>query len=164
MIKCRKLAKAQASSSLKVLAGLARLGDKFLIRARRGPGLKASGISQLSWARARKEVEFPIQAQLRLGHNSGFELGVSSGWNKKYLGSIHPGTEQSCGCVSGRPKLNNRRETHGSWWKQYWEMNWSWCVQKKHNIKKHNILNNEILKLNSSVLLSCEGYISQYTP
>ena len=89
MIKCRKLHKAWASSSLKVRAGLARLGDKLKIPAGLDSGSKASGIFELSSARARKEVGFPSYAQLELGHKSGFELGSSSGSKKNSWLNTH---------------------------------------------------------------------------
>ena len=54
-----KLETALAKKSELAWPGWAGLGDKLNIRARLGSGSKASGISKLSSARPRKEVEVP---------------------------------------------------------------------------------------------------------
>ena len=92
MTKCKKLAKAWASSSQKVRAWLARLGSetdskpslaqlglesRLDFRAKLGSGSEGSGISELGSARARTYIKF----------RAGLELGLE----KLFLGSIHPG-------------------------------------------------------------------------
>ena len=65
--------------------GLVQLGDKFKILARLGLGSKASGISDISSARARKEVGCLSLAWLGLNI-----IHVLSWARKKIPCSIHP--------------------------------------------------------------------------